>query len=376
MLVNISGIYFHIFEIPLIIFLFVFSSLEIYKNGPSILVQDTKYFNLIILLLLLYIFSVTLSVYNAIDKMLVIKSTFKWIEILIFSLLIFFYTSDKDKYRNVYLVFIASNLIALLLPLTTVVSNQKIILAQRLFPGYESVFTYSLILPFIKIKNNKIILFFIFLCITSTLLSFSRGAYLALTFVTLFYAIFEKIKFKKYISTLIIALIIVISLVMYFNISSDLDFLLNRLHLNANLERITLVNLAFEAFFNNPLTGVGSLNFPIYSFSGNVPIGIGSTNLDTLGPHNTFLQVLAEEGIVGFITFSMLIYALMRALKATNEISVIDKKYLLGLKLFFVAFIINISLGFITSQSRFYFALFIGLVLSLNRIFFQVKSET
>lgn len=72
----------------------------------------------------------------------------------------------------------------------------------------------------------------------------------------------------------------------------------------SSLERIQLWKNSWELFASNPATGVGA---------GNWPIGIAGTNMDNMRsndgylffqrPHNEFMGVLAETGVIGILLF-------------------------------------------------------------------------
>jgi O-antigen ligase len=74
--------------------------------------------------------------------------------------------------------------------------------------------------------------------------------------------------------------------------------------------RWELVTHSFGCFLQNPILGVGLGNFPAWNWY---------THGYWIPPHNTYLQALAEIGLVGFIIFIMVITYTLKNLKAAKE---------------------------------------------------------
>jgi O-antigen ligase len=75
--------------------------------------------------------------------------------------------------------------------------------------------------------------------------------------------------------------------------------------------RWELIRRSFLCFLDNPVLGVGLGNFPAYNW---YRWGYW------FPPHNTYLQALAEIGIIGFIIFLMVIITTFKNLKYSKEL--------------------------------------------------------
>lgn len=79
---------------------------------------------------------------------------------------------------------------------------------------------------------------------------------------------------------------------------------------NSLLSRLALWGVAYQFFVENPILGVGPKNFtslvPHYL---SVEDMMGSDTLDT---HNVWIGTLAEQGVIGFVTYVILCIAILR----------------------------------------------------------------
>ena len=79
--------------------------------------------------------------------------------------------------------------------------------------------------------------------------------------------------------------------------------------------------LAIEQFGNSPVFGIGTGQYAIYEASLGMPANSG---LHGTNPHNVYVQVLCENGLVGFIPFVLgLICSLWLAFKRKNALAVV-----------------------------------------------------
>lgn len=73
-------------------------------------------------------------------------------------------------------------------------------------------------------------------------------------------------------------------------------------------DRSSLLRVGVQMFLDRPLTGVGKGNYlAVYpAYSARIDPALPST---ALGPHNTFVQIAAESGLLGLVTFGALLVA-------------------------------------------------------------------
>ncbi len=138
--------------------------------------------------------------------------------------------------------------------------------------------------------------------IAATLISFSKGAIFAL-----FSAFITTSKNLRQLATG--AVILVISVIVFFKLISTSQV--------ASLaERLTLIQAAFNLALKNPLFGIGSNNFIIEL----AKLDLTSiSQIRLLQPvHNIFLLILVENGLVGLLAFSLVLFAVAQK-KLTKE---------------------------------------------------------
>jgi hypothetical protein len=187
---------------------------------------------------------------------------------------------------------------------------------MRTFGAFPDPHLFSLFinlsLPFIfylwRKTASKRYLFIGITCLLASLLSFSRAAYLALCFGSLFsfflFSNFQNLSFliKRYFSAFLgfifvcfILLIVPNPLTERFSSSFDLKE-------GSNIGRLEMWKLATKNTLEKPFTGVGIGNFAKYNF----PM---SSDADPIYAHNLFLDFSAETGIFGAILLILLFLA-------------------------------------------------------------------
>lgn len=157
------------------------------------------------------------------------------------------------------------------------------------------------------------------------ILTFSRTGWIIGTLVTLSFLLLAKGKKSSRIG--VVAILILLSL---FILNSLAFPLLTRiqsigsLEESSNVSHLYLWYLAVQCILDHPLFGIGTGAFPIYfrltGLEGWVKIGSGSTYLSGqvgyfgggMSVHNSFLQLWAEIGTIGFLAFLVLLYRVMR----------------------------------------------------------------
>ncbi|PFB86869.1 polysaccharide polymerase [Bacillus thuringiensis] len=184
------------------------------------------------------------------------------------------------------------------------------------------------------------------LCVTTSLLTFSRGGILALVLVVFVYMCISSFAKKiKIIMSLVLFSVVIFSLsnsVM----GGQLDDILNKRisdfsHDNGS-GRFTLWEAAFKYYLSNPYIGIGAFNFSnYYEYQFN----------EKLYVHNTFLEILSESGTIGFLLYSAFLFILM--FKLAQHTLFREKPYLL---LTMIAFLFQMmSLSLIINEAFFLF---------------------
>lgn len=369
MLFTLFGYQFHIFEIPLLIYLIIYFVIKIVfakEKMITLITEDRNYLNLFCLSFILLFVSKMLAFCSAIDKILIVSDLLKWVEILAFVILIFNFKHFKYIYWILFLVTFSPVLISL----WSAIVNLNFFSGYRVLPGYPSVFTLSLLLPFSK-KYFLIGFVCIFLIITN-ILSITRGAWVALVVVLSYYILINFRDNKKYIFKMLgIVLITVLVLVNIPALQNNIyRRTLNPLLTNStsNFERSGMIALCIDIFRGNPIIGIGSGNFGKYVTEN--PYLFKGKYLkipENMAPHAFFLQLLAENGIFGFIAIVMIFLILAKVLfnKKIYLMRHDDRSYILGLRMLYIALMIHLIFGYVAGGGRLVLGLLMGLSLSL-----------
>lgn len=72
-------------------------------------------------------------------------------------------------------------------------------------------------------------------------------------------------------------------------------------------------------FRDHPLTGVGLGNFPVHYQEYSRQLGIDSSRWEQ-APHNLYLEILTERGLIGLATFGLLLGVLFRHMRRAREL--------------------------------------------------------
>lgn len=216
-------------------------------------------------------------------------------------------------------------------------------------------FSIAMFLPFaINLQNNLkgikklIIIILIFISVFSAFLTGSRGTILSITIIFIAYTILFILKEKqvrnklKKISFILIPFVFSIIITEVLFDSMRYSYRINQIVERGSDSRIKYYEDAFESIKERPLIGVGIGNWKINS------IEKGKRHIEgyivPYHAHNDFIQLFAEIGIIGLITYLMIyIFAL------SKPILNLFKKHspvLFCCLLFFVVYALDSNLNF------------------------------
>ncbi len=195
------------------------------------------------------------------------------------------------------------------------VGGKDFLRAISLFPDPHTFALYlSFVIPltvgfflYNNKKNKKKFIFKIFIMILALLFTFSRGAYIGVLasslFMLGFYFWYFKVKLNK--RAIFYTLSFFGILLIIFTNTLFGDRFLSSFSLSdvSNSGRIQIWKTSSEVFLQNLIFGVGLGNLPIF-FDPTASIK------SPINAHNTFLDILSELGVVGFLLFfGFLIYS-------------------------------------------------------------------
>ena len=371
MIFSLFGIQFHLLELLTLVILTISFPARLAFFGTKIVLAKKLFLYIYIYSFLFFLISIVLSSTNALDHSLVLKAFIKWLEVLLLSLLIFFFTSDEEKFKKIYWLLLISCIGIVIIRYFEILIGKYGLFQYRILPGYEAAFSFALLLPLIK-EKKKYIYFLISLSIVSLILSLSRGAWIASFICAIYFLQKSKPKLRAVFVLIFISIVLVVNYLYHINPIIEAKLTSTFLKTSAsNLERLNMILISIEAFLTHPFLGIGASNFSTFLIHHGLSKFVVAKNIEALTPHNFFLQVAAEQGLIGIFAFSIILFVVYRILFTNNSFREMINKlhYIQGLQLFFIAFVVSLMLGYISGPFRFFFGVFSGLSLSLLRLY-------
>jgi O-antigen ligase len=186
---------------------------------------------------------------------------------------------------------------------------------SRIFPILFAIF----ILNYSTIKKKKIIAFFLLYTLVAILifLSGERASFFFFIFSSIFCLIFLK-NFTKIILVALVISFLIISIITNFDENYKNRMLLKTMN-EIGLSNLSATNnlvlftpqheahyrTAFNMFKDNPLIGVGVKKFSKYC---NNEKYMHNINACSTHPHNSYIQLLSETGLVGFSYLLLILF--------------------------------------------------------------------
>lgn len=373
MFISIGGFYVNILELPAIALMIIIIVADLSLLGTKLHFKKKKYINIIVVSLLIFLASILLSSITALSVSSVFKSFVKWIEILFIAVLTLIFIRNHNRFKFVYWLLFFSFSLPIGFTVIQIMRGDLPLLGYRILPSFDSLYAFCLVTPFILSNNRKLALSLSSVFSLSTILSLSRGAWLGLLIISVYFL--RTLNTKKVKIAIVLCFVAFMLIVVVYE---PLNFLfvdrisvIFRLDQQSNVERTAMLRYASMAFVSSPIWGIGALNFPHYIIQNRLTKGMVAEDVSNLQPHNFFVQTLAEEGIIGFTAILIFLISLYFLLFRINKVKPENHEfgcYLLGLRLLFIGIILNLAFGFIANQFRFNLALFVGIVLSRQRL--------
>lgn len=351
------------------IFFFIFMSFYFYIVFTSLLSENPLFSLQSTLFYFRFIFF-SLAIAYSIIKYDYIKKYFFYVS---FFSLVFLFIDSLIQYYFKFNIF--------LMPLSDSLRVSSVFGQELIMGGYVTkllplalIGLYSF-LPN-KASRNLLIFFLIAITLILVLLSGERSA----LFLFILFIIIFLVYLNKLVSNIILVMIFFIGLLVSFFSSTIYERMFVRTFDQIfNDSRIYIFSVHHQAhyetaskmFIDKPLFGVGPKQFRKICDDEKYKTILYSNNEAYSGcqthPHNLYLQLLAETGIIGFIyLFSFFIYLSFKTFNAlVKSIFMNEKPYNISLVLSFIAVIINIfpfipSGNFFGSSFNFLFYLCVG----------------
>jgi putative inorganic carbon (hco3(-)) transporter len=188
---------------------------------------------------------------------------------------------------------------------------------------YAQIMVVLVPLAFFRMMDEKNLLlkilaaFSLGLISLTVMLTFSRGAFIALGLVAVFYLFYRKPRFVELLLLLVVMIIIVqfIPTTYLERISSITDIFQGK---QASTDvsfrgRTSELTAAWNMFVDHPLFGVGVQNYSVFYQQYSRRIGL-DPRIEARDPHNLYLQVAAETGISGMLVFGIVLWTIFRCI--------------------------------------------------------------
>lgn len=365
---QLGGINFSAFELMIVFLIFAFLSKPM-PERPNKTTSSHKLVGYYRIIFLTFIVLHLPGLLFAPDSKLVLKEIIKWSEVFVISLTIIFLVTSTRNFRTIYIALFASVFILFARELFVAVFNDT----GRVRVGVISVFLLSLSLPFLKLKYMKPIIFSIIILLLFTQ---SRSVWIAMIIVM--YGYFWKVGTNQKIIFLVSILILSVAVLKFTEFGAI--FVTRMGHLNiyddstvafSTYQRIYRIQLAYFAFLENPIFGVGAGNLFEYLKISNSPNLSEWTNWLLVNDrksavtHNVFAQTGGELGFIGLSALLSLLWTVFRILNTKSCVPDSPRdNWVWGLQLSFWVFLGFLAFSYVAGTDRIIVGLYLGLIIS------------
>lgn len=285
--------------------------------------------------LFLYLFSMFISLVNTVS---ISGSLFKMLNYILFLLLIFLtlliFRESKEIAKFLYLFLFLVFLNSIQVILLAGSGKREFGFAGIMFNDYVGLGSLlSIVLFFYTSKLWKIVFLILSIALTATMiLTQTRGIWIAfassfLLILTILLVKSERLFIRR--NTLIFSFIIIIGIGGWFVLRSDnADFAAQRVAsinqvdesavkrgevTNSVVTRFFIWHTCYNAFIQHPIIGIGAYSFPFSSqYYYTIPKLFYRKYVERLTPHVTYIAVLTETGLIGFLCFIFIIISILK----------------------------------------------------------------
>jgi O-antigen ligase len=326
----------------------------------------------LIIFFIFCIYCILVSIFLAEDIMLSFESSLFYFRIGVFSCLIWHLIEQDKKILNYFYYALVISFSVLIVDgyiqffsNTNIVGLPKAGVRISSFFGDESIMgsylsrLFPLLFALFAVKDKKkielyfMILFFLLLS-GLVLISGERAAFffyfLSFIFIIIFMKGYAKLRIALSVGSVIFIIIII----------SSFDQIKNRMLLNPSTtitkfiftpEHDSLIRTAYNMFLDKPLVGHGPKMFRVICKDKKYAVGITPCMTH---PHNFYVQLLAETGIIGFsFLFSVFVYVLYCSYRQFKSIVLRQKRYLTDYQVCLLAAIL-VTVWPITTNGNFF----------------------
>jgi putative inorganic carbon (HCO3(-)) transporter len=206
---------------------------------------------------------------------------------------------------------------------------------------------------FMSARNNASRIVAVWAVVVASLtvvVTFSRGGFLSLAVALGIYAIWKGLSIRNWM--LILTLVLIIFSFMPAQYTERLVTLGSFLPGNKSSQQdISFVGrmseniIGMRMFFDHPFLGVGIKNYPVYYIDYSRGLGLDQRRTER-SPHSLYLEVAAEQGLLGIMVFGALLYGALHGLVFAKR--VFHQLYAYEMENMAMSFLIGF-IGYLTS---------------------------
>jgi len=220
-------------------------------------------------------------------------------------------------------------------------------------------------------------------CVFSVILSYSRGGLLALIASSLIILLHQRPRITQVLFALIMVIVIFVNIPGLYSerMKTLVDLVTGAVDPRQEVSvsvRTNAVIVGLRMFSDYPIFGVGMRNFPAHYLDYSRQIGLDPTGTEW-SPHNLYIEVLCETGIMGFLAFiSILAFSFIRTIKAWIVFRREKLTSYASLTVGFGAGLVGYLMAGIFLQNSYprYFWALVGIALALDQISKNIEEET
>ncbi|MDH5570140.1 MAG: O-antigen ligase family protein [Gammaproteobacteria bacterium] len=303
-----------------------------------------------------------------------------WKMLIMFFLVLGYITSKDDINKLIWVYICAVGLLSASTVMTS--GDSRMAISSDIYDANDTALQFLLAFPFIlwKLKASKglrriALLAIGFIILVGMVKTGSRGGFLGLVVIIMLFVL----QLKKLENTSLIKGFFLISIVSGVIIYNSNDAYIERIstlfnisddyNLTSSTGRIEIWKRGIDMMVNNPMLGVGVINF--ISAEGMFYIDTGSR---WNAAHNSFIQIGSELGFPGLIAFCLLIYYSVKNIRkiAYDNTKISEDLFwrytALSIVGSWIGFVVSGSLLSAAYTSFFYF------LLALSLVFIRIES--
>ena len=158
----------------------------------------------------------------------------------------------------------------------------------------------------------------------AVIFTFSRSGFLSLVFVVFLFMAWRRTQFRTWLIlvTLLMGLVSILPKDYTARVGTLTDLVTDQTTATSEVSfrgRTSEATIGWLMFLDHPILGVGTKNYPVFYQEYSRKLGL-DPRLENRSPHSLYVEIAAEQGLVGIFIFSFLIFSVFRGLSRSRKI--------------------------------------------------------